>query len=76
MAEHDADADRITRLEEALLFSERRTDQLHEEVLGLSALLGRVIARVSALERQTLLQSPDAEPDGPTSDSPPPPEPD
>ncbi|MBK7405498.1 MAG: hypothetical protein IPJ41_12920 [Phycisphaerales bacterium] len=56
---HDAD-ERLTRLEEATLFAERRLDELHEEVLGLSGLLAALAARVSRLE-----QSPRDEPEPP-----------
>jgi hypothetical protein len=61
VTDQDAHADRITRLEEALLFAERRVDELHEEVLGLGGKLERVAGRLAALERHALVQSPEAD---------------
>jgi len=63
VTDQDAHADRITRLEEALLFAERRLDQLHEEVLGLAGAVERVSTRLAALERHTLAQSPADDPE-------------
>jgi hypothetical protein len=45
------DAQRLTRLEEALLFAEHRLDQLHHEMLAASARLERVSLRLAAVER-------------------------
>lgn len=46
-----SDADRLTGLEEASLFAERRIDELHEQVLALSGRLEMLGRRLERLER-------------------------
>jgi hypothetical protein len=62
MPERDRDHERMDRLEEAVLFAERRLDLLHEEMLACSARLEKLSARIAALELAGV--EPEDEPDG------------
>ncbi len=62
-ADRDAHAE-ILRLQEALGFAERRSDQLNEEVLEVNRRLDEVLRRLSRLEgRVESLANPPEEPD-------------
>jgi hypothetical protein len=60
MAEQSNESERLTRLEEATLFSERRLDELHEEVLALSKLVDALGSRLRAIELARLSEAEDA----------------
>jgi len=45
------DPERVTRLEEAILFAERRIDELHTEVLRIGTKLDSLGTRLASLER-------------------------
>ncbi len=51
MPASSGESERVTRLEEAVLFAERRLEQVHEEVLACSRRLDGALARLAALER-------------------------